>query len=475
MSAPTDRPDASPKHQAAPTRDTEPATTGGQHSKALVVLVIAVVVMAVLPDLVDYLNVKHAPATVQLRPRFPLAVVVTRVASIALFLVCSVIALRRGHPDRNISGAVLLLSALIVPFIFNPELPGLADIARIALAAVVILAVWNIGASVDGLRWVAITGSFIGVYSIIGVLIIPDYMNFESDSRKSLIENWQLAGPFAHSNTLGAYCVLALALTPLIVSVRWKIFHGLILCTAIAASASRTALIAAGVLALWWIFCRFRSVIALRRAGTVLIGACAAVVLVLPVFLSSNPSAITGRGYAWATSLSAWQESRLVGLGLNWFATTRTSLANSTSWAFPTGHNLFVDTLVRSGLVGIVLLALVLLAATRATRALEDSNHQIACFGFIIAFLVVSTTEAIWGLLPNMALFPVVGLVFAVLIVARHGVHAGSERMATPYQTFLPRASFPPTHVGRRTHPPTGYPIGRHEPPQTKPVESSPA
>jgi hypothetical protein len=76
--------------------------------------------------------------------------------------------------------------------------------------------------------------------------------------------------------------------------------------------------------------------------------------------------------------------------------------------------------------VGICVLVLVLLAAIRSTRALHVSSHQIACFGYLIAFLIASTTEATWVLLPNRELFPVVGLVFALLIVARHDVQAGA-------------------------------------------------
>jgi O-antigen ligase len=304
----------------------------------------------------------------------------------------------------------------------TPGLPGRGDIVSVALAAAVILAVWNIGPSVDVLKWVSISGSLIGAYSLVGGLIAPEHMMYGLNSKKALIGNIQLAGPFAHSNTLGIYCLLSLALIPLIVSVRWRVFHGLILCTAIVASASRTALLVAGALALWWILCRCRSVISVRVAGTALVGACAVTVLVLPL-LSWDPRAFTGRAYVWAESLSAWQESRLFGLGINWFTTAIQSSASVAGWGYVrSGHNLVINTLVTSGLVGICVLVLLLLAAMRSTLALDVTSHQIACFGYLIAFLLISTTEAIWILLPNTELFPVVGLVFAVLIVARHDV-----------------------------------------------------
>jgi O-antigen ligase len=386
----------------------------------------AAVGLAVLPGLVTYLNVKHLDARLlATAPRVPLAHVASMAASAVLVLACSVIMFMRGHPDRNVSGAILLLLGLVVPYMITPGLPGTRDIVSVALAAAVILAVWNVGPSVDVLKWVSISGSLIGAYSLVGGLIAPEHMMYGLNSKKAVIGNIQLAGPFGHSNTLGIYCLLSLALIPLIVSVRWRVFHGLILCTAIVASASRTALLVAGALALWWILCRCRSVISVRVAGTALVGACAVTVLVLPL-LSWDPRAFTGRAYVWAESLSAWQESRLFGLGINWFTTAIQSSASVAGWGYVrSGHNLVINTLVTSGLVGICVLVLLLLAAMRSTLALDVTSHQIACFGYLIAFLLISTTEAIWILLPNTELFPVVGLVFAVLIVARHDVQTG--------------------------------------------------
>ena len=84
------------------------------------------------------------------------------------------------------------------------------------------------------------------------------------------------------------------------------------------------------------------------------------------------------------------------------------------------GHNLFVSTLVTSGLLGTCVLILVFLAAVRSTRAFEVPRHQMVCFGYLIAFLVESATEAMWTLNPDAIMYPVVGLVFTVIIVARH-------------------------------------------------------
>jgi hypothetical protein len=461
MSVTSDRMPASRTQRAAPARDTGRVMTGfGQDSKPLTILIIAVVVMAVLPDLVQYMNVGHSPGTFRL-PRVPLSRAITYTAAAALLLASSVIVLGRGYPNRKLSGALVLLLGLIIPYVISPGLPRIETIAWVALASAVIVAVWHIGAPVRGLKWVAISGSALGTYSIILGILYPEYAMYYTQSEKALLLNWELSGPFVHSNILGVYCVLALSLIPLIVSVQWRILNGLVLCAAIVASASRTALIAAGVLALWWIVCRFRSVISVRLAGTALIGLCAATVLVLPL-LSWDRSAFSGRGGIWARSLSAWQESRWVGLGIDWFTTIGTSWRYFGAWMYvdsernsdptPHGHNLVIDTLVRSGLVGICLLLLVLLAAIRSVRALDISSHQIACFGYLIAFLVVAITEAIWVLLPKMELFPVVGLVFAVVISGRHYGRAGPPNIQRLLeQVDMHAHNLPPSPKGMAT------------------------
>ena len=52
------------------------------------------------------------------------------------------------------------------------------------------------------------------------------------------------------------------------------------------------------------------------------------------------------------------------------------------------------------------------------------TTQQIACFGYLIVFFVIATTEAVWSLLPNLQLFPISGLIFAVLVLARRGDRA---------------------------------------------------
>ncbi|WP_197518696.1 O-antigen ligase [Mycobacterium sp. ACS1612] len=427
MSAPSDRLAASRLPGLSPADNTQPAVFGGQQ-RAFIVLVFALVVMAILPYLVKNLNVTRVTSDSDLLAEVSLTRGLATTAAVALLLVCSLIVLGHGRADRSISAPLILLVALVGPYIISPTLPEIEDLVKVTLGVAVIVTVWSIAAPVDGLKWVPITASVIGIYSIIGGLLFPEYMN-RPNSAKALIANWELAGPFWGSNVLGLYCLFSLALTPLVTNVRWRMLNRFVLCATIVASSARTAVIVAGILVLWWIFCRFRSEISIRRAGTVLIGCCAAAVVALPL-LTSNQYAFVGRGYAWAESLTLWKESPWVGLGVHFVGPHFKTY--SASWTFNHGHNLVIDSLVRSGLVGLGLVVIILLTAVRSTRAFDDdSPHQIALFGYLIAFLAASATEVNWTLLPNRPLFPVVGLIFIVLICREITRPAGAKLAQT--------------------------------------------
>ncbi|AFM16085.1 lipid A core-O-antigen ligase-like enyme [Mycolicibacterium chubuense NBB4] len=396
----------------------------------LALLIIMSLALAVVPEVITHLNVKHSPDLPPLEDdsassKFPLAHLASLGGSALLLALSSfVVLMKRGHPNRNIGGVLILLLAVNIPYVLSPALPAVADLPKIALANLFVLALWKTGASIDELKWVPIIVAGIGVYSLIGGLIIPDYMMYNIVSEKAIIGGWELAGPFGHGNVLGMYCAVAFSLVPLIPGRRWQVVCGMILFTTALASASRTAVIASVLVALWWLICRFRSVISIRFVGTVFVSAGVSAMLVLP-FLNWDPHAFTDRASVWAASLGVWQHSPLVGLGVNWFLTDAKYSANVAVWAYVgTGHNLVVDTLVKSGVIGVVILAPVLVTAIVAARALRLTNQQIALFGYLGAFFVAAATEAVWALLPNLQLFPISGLIFAMLILSRHGDRA---------------------------------------------------
>jgi O-antigen ligase len=405
------------------------ATDARRRDVAFALLIVAAIGLVVTPDLITYLSVEHSPilppGEAAASSDLPLAQLASLGGSALLLVLSTLVAFMRGHPDRDITGLLIVLLAVNLPFLFSPELPPPADLPKIVLANLFVLALWNTGAPVAALKWLPVTVAVIAVYSLIGGLIIPEYMMYNAESQKAIIAGWELAGPFGHANVLGMYCAVAFALVPLITETRWRLLTGAILVATLLAAASRTALIAAGIIALWWVFCWFRSTISVRLAGTALAFASATVMFVVP-FVNWDPSAFTDRAHVWAESIKVWQQSPMVGKGLNWFLNEAQESGNIAKWAFVgTGHNMVVDTLVKSGLLGLVVLVVLLVAAILAAGALRSTSAQIACFGFLMAFFVAATTEAVWALLPNLQLFPISGLIFAVLILARHEAPAG--------------------------------------------------
>jgi O-antigen ligase len=401
------------------------ATDFQRHEYAFALLIVTAIGLVVVPDLIKYLAVEHEPilppgeASTSADP--PIAQLASLGGSALLLALSTAVAFMRGYPNRDITGLLLLLLAVNLPYLVSPKTPPVADIPKVLLANVFILALWKVGAPIAGLKWLPITVAAIAGYALIGGLLIPEYAMYNPNSEKAIIPGWELAGPFGHANILGMYCALAFSLTPLVSDRRWRLLVGSILFVTMVAAASRTALIAAGLVLLWWLICWLKSFHSIRLAGTVLVSFTASAMFVFP-FLDWDPRAFTERAYVWAESLEVWRQSPAVGMGVNWFLDDAQAMGNVAKWAFVgTGHNVVVDTLVRSGLIGIVIFVPLLIAAVASTRALRITSQQIACFGFLMAFFLGATTEASWALLPNLQLFPISGLVFAVLILTRRG------------------------------------------------------
>lgn len=421
------RTDSATTFLTAPTRfvrDTNADYKAGDRAFALVI--IAAVALVIVPEIINYLLVKHAPdqsidqalATAET----PVAGLARWALSGVLLAVSSLVILMRGHPNRDITWLLVFLLALNLPYLIGPDQPGPSDLVKILLANLVLVAIWNTGARVAELKWIPILVTGVGAYSLIGALIIPEYMMYNIVSRKSLIFGWELAGPFGQSNALGMYCAIAFSLVPLIPGNRWRIVCGAILFATILASASRTSLIAVGFVILWWLICRARTGYSIRLTGTVLAGAAAAAAFVIPL-LKWDPDSFTERAFIWKGGLELWQESPVVGSGYNFFLTHGQSEAGVILWAgMGTGHNILIDTLIKFGLSGLAFLLPIWIGAIYVTGTMRVTHEKIALFGYFIAFFVLSMTEAVWHLWPNIQQFPTSTLIFAAVLMARnHG------------------------------------------------------
>ncbi len=418
------RPDAADTFLTAPARAFDSLAAGLRvGDRAYVVLLVTALALVIVPEIINHLILKHTPdlaiERALIEAEAPLAGLARWAGSAALLGVASIIVVMRGHPNRDVTWLFLLLLALNLPYVVGPEPVTPTDLVKIVLANAVLVAIWNTGAQVAELKWIAILVTCVGAYSIIGGLIIPEYMMYNMVSRKSLVAGWELAGPFGQSNALGMYCAVAFSLVPLITGTRWRVICASILFATIVLSATRTAVTAATLIALWWLFCWLRSVISVRLAGTVLASLALATALIVPL-LGWDPGTFTGRAFIWAEALELWRESPIVGLGFNWFLVYGQWAAELVIWASAgTGHNILVDTLVKSGLAGLAALLPIWVGAIFAARRIRMRNEQVAIFGYLIAFFIIATTEAVWDLWPNIQQFPTSGLIFATLLMAR--------------------------------------------------------
>ena len=298
------------------------------------VLIVAAIGLAVIPEVITHLNVKHSP---DLPPgedtaesKYPLAHLASYAGSAALLALSGIIVFTGARTNRNISGVLILLIALNVPYLTSPVTPGASDLVKLVFANAFILALWSTGAPIEQLKWMPITVTAIAVYSLVGGLAIPDYMMYNTKSEKAIIPGWELAGPFGHANVLGVYCAIAFSLIPLISKLPWRILCGSILVVTTAASASRTGLIATGLVALWWTICWPRSVVSVRLVGTGFVALIGSAMFLLP-FLTWEPEAFSHRALVWASAMSAWARSPILGLGINWFLTDAQATATMPS------------------------------------------------------------------------------------------------------------------------------------------------
>lgn len=384
-------------------------------------MIIGALALAIVPGIIVYLSVEYDPYLATAEVDVPLSQLARLGGSALLLGLYSAIVVKPGRLDRDFSGVLLVLLALNLPYLVSPAPPGPADLLKIGLANTAVLALWKLAAPIAELKWVPIVVAGMAVYSIVGGLLLPDHFMYNQQSEKALVPGWELAGPLGHSNALGMYCSLAFTLTPLIAHPRWRLFSATVLFAGAVLAAARTSVIAAALVGIFWLLCRFRSVVSVRLVGTLLACITAATMFVIP-FLSWKPEAFSYRASVWASSLDVWKESPVLGLGVNWFLTEAQATANLHSWAYVgTGHNVVMDNLVKSGVVGVLLLLLIFVASIAAARSLRVRAEQIACFGFLIAYFVIATEEAVWTLLPNIQLFPISGLIFVMLIVGRRG------------------------------------------------------
>ena len=202
--------------------------------------------------------------------------------------------------------------------------------------------------------------------------------------------HWRWEGPFGNVNfagPVGAF-LLVYGLTRFH---WWRLFLVLSGGLFIIASESRGAFIGAAVGLLAWLICRERvfgwTLSALPKAVIGVSG----VVLMIGGITLLDPT-INGRQQIWSDYLRLWSDSPLFGISEEQLNAALTS--GDVIFSGLTGHNLFIDTVTRSGVIG---LSLTLLAVTVVFALAWKAYRRGMATGLIIAvtFIAGSMSETL--------------------------------------------------------------------------------
>lgn len=396
----------------------------GRHADASVIVVLAWTAV-VLPRLVQSLHVDKRRATLENPlPSSTLAQLVELACEAALLLACLVVVLSRlGRlPVGGGRGLALLLAPWVYTILRSLYLGQLPVQPSQLLYPAVVIALWATQPRMEQLavlgRLHALTvaislglGAVLpakGVYqSIEGGLVDPD---------KALLPVGILIGPLTDGNNLAQVLVLGLPLVAFLHprSLRWAV--GALTVLALVWTSSRSALVAVAVGGVVWLVLRRGTPLGRQLLSGAVLVMLAVAVAVLPLF-TTRPGAFTNRGTIWRTSLSAWADAPLFGLGADWYSASARFDDGLGGFAFH-GHNQLVHSLVTGGIVGVLLLAL-LTAAVIASATRWAARGVIVPTVYTAVLLVTCLLEVSYGAVDRGFLLAVVVVPVAVIAMSR--------------------------------------------------------
>ncbi|MDQ0258615.1 O-antigen ligase [Sinomonas atrocyanea] len=214
------------------------------------------------------------------------------------------------------------------------------------------------------LRTIGILTALLAGFSIVLGTVMPESGMFpiNADNEKSFIGDQLLVGPLTHPNTLGETLAMGF---PFISLIRGRparfVGYGVTL-FALFWCGSRTAMLAVGlgiVVALCWMLIRTygtRAYFSPLVQFTIYSG----VVVVGPVLVSSgldDAYSFSGRGEIWAGSLEQWAEHPWIGNGAQVYSDLA-KVANQVGIGAFHGHNMYVNALTTSGILGAAVLTI---------------------------------------------------------------------------------------------------------------------
>jgi O-antigen ligase len=227
-----------------------------------------------------------------------------------------------------------------------------------------------------------------------------------------------LVGPLSSENNLGQVLVLGLPLIGFARSraVRWVVV--VMTAYAIVWTSSRSSIAALAVggiiaLALQVPWRKARPVIA-----AILLLAAGLVMIAIPVSTSDGKD-FSNRGYIWITSLRAWSEHRVFGLGSQWYSALARYEEGLGGAAFH-GHNTFVQMVIMGGAVALVLVAAMAVVSVGSAVRWVGRGYNVPAV-LLGTFFVSATLEWSFAFFDRDFLLATTVLPMAMVLFAKHG------------------------------------------------------
>lgn len=365
-------------------------------------LLVLVALRGVLPEAIQFVA-SGRPAVIttlfvvrQSESHSPTAAAVARLLDLAVLLV-AIVALFHDREQRGARAgrATLAFAALTAVSAASLLLHG----SKPSLSLVVLaFAALSLGLSPPSRSSAMKIGGAYSVLlasvSLLVALLIPSVGLLASgDSRFYLWGSRRLAGVLSHPNALA----LALAVGLVIVAElartdrRWRV--GLLTVgVALFGTASRTAVLAAAAALLArWATSKLTSRSqagpwTLSLVGTALFSALPLAAIV-PSYLTDN-----GRLFVWEFVRRHWAESPLLGHGPEAWTKLAAGRLGPTDFAFH-AHNLWLDLLYTTGLLGLVAMVVLMVFWARESRIAAISGASSLGLALMLVFLVESQTE----------------------------------------------------------------------------------
>lgn len=269
--------------------------------------------------------------------------------------------------------------------------------------------------------------------------------------------HFRLHGLANHANNLAAlmvgYLILEFFPTKARRTKHWRILNNACVLLVLLLTQSKTAWAALTVGVVAIAFARLtrlrglRRYIALTLLALIASGAVAFAMIsgvvgedTASTILAENPdlATLTGRVAVWQATIDEWRQNPIFGYGPGlWNADMRAAYAASVGWTAPHAHNQVLQTLGEAGIVGVIGLALYLLAFSVAALRVPPPARGVAV-ALVVVLLVRGLTEPPLDTIVGTANFFVQIVTFALLLfLLRSGRRVADDKQPLAENSHL--------------------------------------